>query len=684
MQANPSEGRGDFTAGTSGYEYNTLMSALQVSVSKHLLDECFTMVWGNDFYYKIIGYPKDEYEAMFQNNPVAFYTHHGYLEELEAIRRVTVQALTNGEPGYSILTRMPVKGGGAAWVRMTGTFTQEMIDGKQVSYTVITDVTEAVEQKQLQKQLEDQAEQLKRALEAAESASRAKSDFLSRMSHDIRTPMNAIVGMTEIAAAHLDNPDKVHSCLKKIALSSQHLLGLINDVLDMSKIESGKMALRCESMLLPEVLENVIAIIQPMIKSRGQQFSIRLHNVVHERFTCDSLRLRQVFINILSNASKFTPEGGRITVDVEEAPQDRPGEARFRFTFSDTGMGIRPEFLAHIFDAFTRERDNRVDKTEGSGLGMAITQKIVEMMGGAVTVESEWGKGSTFTVMLPLRIEAQEPGEWRFPGIRVLVADDDDVMCEYTVEMLRACGVEARWVNSGRAAVEQVSLAHERGEALDAVIVDWKMPGQDGVETVRQIRGRVGAGVPILIASAYDWTEIEAEALAAGANGFLPKPLFRSTLLQGLNRYVLGREEEQYLRSGERRYDFSGKTFLLAEDNLLNQEIAMELIGAAGAVLEPAADGVEAVERFAASPVGYYDLILMDIQMPRMDGYQATRIIRAMDRPDAARVPIFAMTADAFAEDEERCLAVGMNAHISKPIEINSIYAKLSGSLRGD
>lgn len=406
--------------------------------------------------------------------------------------------------------------------------------------------------------------------------------------------------------------------------------------------------------------------------------------MVHERFTCDSLRLRQVFINILSNASKFTPEGGSITVDVEEAPQDRPGEARFRFTFSDTGMGIRPEFLAHIFDAFTRERDNRVDKTEGSGLGMAITQKIVEMMGGAVTVESEWGKGSTFTVLLPLRIEAQEPGEWRFPGIRVLVADDDDVMCEYTVEMLRACGVEARWVNSGRAAVEQVSLAHERGEALDAVIVDWKMPGQDGVETVRQIRGRVGAGVPILIASAYDWTEIEAEALAAGANGFLPKPLFRSTLLQGLNRYVLGREEEQYLRSGERRYDFSGKTFLLAEDNLLNQEIAMELIGAAGAVLEPAADGVEAVERFAASPVGYYDLILMDIQMPRMDGYQATRIIRAMDRPDAARVPIFAMTADAFAEDEERCLAVGMNAHISKPIEINSIYAKLSGSLRGD
>ena len=781
------------------YEYNTLMTSLQVSVSKHLVDACYTLLWANDFYYKIIRYPKEEYEEKFRNRPDIYYSYHDYMDELGKVSEVVTKALTEKRPGYSLVTRLPVKGGGHIWVKMTGNFTQEYIDGYPVSYTTITniddlvqmqkdrsitynsipgfvarvlikndfsvnfldannrfkaffdtgellqiprdifrlnlninrealtpqignlivgkplrvfcqlqnqrgqivwmqiygecvdwlggapvyliiciDVTDLTDLREMQKKLKQQAQQLRSALQAAEDANRAKSDFLSRMSHDIRTPMNAIAGMTEIAAAHLHAPDKVQDCLKKISLSSQHLLGLINDVLDMSKIESGQMTLREDTMFLPEVMENIVAILQPMLKAKRQKFSVRLHHLLHEYYICDSLRLRQCFINILSNATKFTPEGGNITVDVEEAMSECFGEATLTFSFADTGIGIKPEFIDHIFDAFAREKDGRVDKTEGSGLGMAIAKKIVDLMSGSIYVESEVGRGTTFVVRLPLCIDDAKSSDIALPPLKVLVVDDDDIMCAYTSETLADCGVQVQWSDNGADAVRLVLDAHCAGEDFDAVILDWKMPGKDGIETAKEIRSELKAKIPILIASAYDWAEIEKEAKEAGANGFLPKPLFRSTLCRGLCKYVLGRKDATPLRSSERHYDFGGKRILLAEDNELNSEIVMELLSPTGALIEMTCDGAACVDRFAHSPEGYFDLILMDVQMPVMDGHAATRAIRVLQRKDAVSVPILAMTADAFAEDIAAAKEAGMNGHLSKPLNVAAMKYEIA------
>ena len=783
------------------YEYNTLMSTLKVSVSKHLLDENFTMVWANDFYYRVIRYEKKEYEAKFHNNPQIYYTFHGYQNELAKITDATLTAIKKGENGYSVVTRMPVKGGGHIWVRMAAAFTDEWIEGKQVSYTVITDIDDLVQMRksqlitynnipgfvakfkikkdnefelieandqfnsffgcksdinpnsiiykknmeinreviaqqlprlakaepvkflvrmvnkrqetvwmqvrgecvdfldkcpvylliyiditdltdlrQMQEKLQEQAEQLKSALKIAENANRAKSDFLSRMSHDIRTPMNAIVGMTEIAADYLDYPDKVRDCLKKIKVSSQHLSGLINDVLDMSKIESGKMTLRNDPILLPEVLESVIAIVQPMIKSREQNFSIRLHDVFHEKFLCDSLRLRQVFINILSNASKFTPPGGSLTVDVEETASADPATALLRFRFKDTGIGIKPEFIAHVFDAFTRERDGRVDTTEGSGLGMAITQKIVELIGGRITVESEWNKGTTFTVDLPLPIDAEAECQYNLNGLKVMVIDDDTTLCKYTAQMLSSCGAVGDWADSGDEAVQRIKQAHIGGKDYDVVIVDWKMPRQDGIATVKKIREEAGRRIPILIVSAYDLAEIEESALQAGADGLLPKPLFRSNLCRSLRRYLL-QQDPVNVAYDKYQYDFSGKTILMVEDNELNREIAAELLTRAGAKVVEAGNGEEGYKTFVNSPAGYFNLILMDVQMPIMNGYDAAKAIRRSEKADAADIPILAMTADAFSEDIAAAKDAGMNDHIAKPIDLAEMKSKIAKAL---
>ncbi|MEQ2679237.1 Sensory/regulatory protein RpfC [uncultured Clostridium sp.] len=775
------------------YEYNTLMRLLGVSVSKHLLDEHYTVIWANDFYYQLIGWSKDEYEDIFHNQCDLYYREDP--EEWARLTATVVEARNTNQSGYSLISRIRRKDGQYIWVKFSTAFADEYVNGCQVAYTSITniddlvriqkeqsvtynnlpgfaakfmvegrdlqlleandrfrgffgcdslscglsncmteknkltfeqnlplmqagrsvhftlearnkegnsvwlqvngdcidwvngrpfyliiyiDITDITEQKELQKQLEERSEMLKNALKEAERANRAKSDFLSSMSHDIRTPMNAIVGMTEIAFAHLNDPEKVGSCLKKISLSSQHLLGLINDVLDMSKIESGKMALRYDSMNLPEVMENVIAIVQPMLKSRKQLFSIQLKNIVHEQFSCDTLRLRQILINVLSNASKFTPSQGRITINIEEIPSETSGETQMIFTFTDTGIGMKPEFLDHIFDAFTRERDGRVDKTEGSGLGMAITQKIVELMSGTITVESQWEKGTRFTVSLPLRIEDQSMEQWEFPPLRILVADDDTIMCEYTIHLLEGLGIHATCVTSGEEALEQAITAHRHNRDFDAVIADWKMPGMDGLETMKKIREQVSRDVPVLIVSAYDWAEIEEPAIAAGVNGFLPKPLFPSTLMRGLNRYVLGRDPASGQRDRERRYDFTGSTILVVEDNELNREIAVELLTAVGARVEAACDGAQGVEAFSHSPLHSCDLILMDIQMPVMDGYTATRLIRELPREDAATVPILAMTADAFAEDIQAAREAGMDSHIAKPLDIAELKQTIS------
>lgn len=654
------------------YEYNLFMSLMHVSVSKHLFDEHFTVLWANSYFYELIGYSKDEYERRFHNHVDEYYSQDP--EAVAEMARVIVGAYERKEYGYEFECPMPVNGGRTAWIRVTGRFTDEVVDGIPVIYTLYTDITDL---KNMQLELEYRSKELREALELAERANRAKSDFLSRMSHDIRTPMNAIVGMTEIAGNHLDDKEKVNDCLKKIDLSSKHLLGLINDVLDMSKIESGKMTINRDVISLPEVLENIVAIMQPSVKSRQQQFAVRLHNVRHEYFLCDALRLRQIFLNILSNASKFTPEGGEISMEVTESPSGEDGLALFQFEITDTGIGIKPGFMEHLFDAFTREQDSRVDKTEGSGLGMAITKKIVDMLDGTIVVHSQEGRGTTFTVTLPLSI-ADEPLSLpeEFPDLRILIVDDDIVMCEYTMQMLSDLKLCGDWANSGGEAVRKILERRSRGEAYDAVILDWQMPEPDGLQTAKMIREQLGDELPILIISAYDWGDIVDEARTVGISGFLTKPVFPSTLLRGLQRYVLHQSSDIY--GAEPDFDFTGKHFLLVEDNELNREIATELLSDVGAVVEIACDGAESIKRFSQSPLHYYDLILMDIQMPVMDGYTATRAIRALPRVDAASTPILAMTADVFQEDVTAAREAGMNGHLAKPLDILAIKREIN------
>ncbi|WP_050697919.1 PAS domain-containing hybrid sensor histidine kinase/response regulator [Anaeromassilibacillus senegalensis] len=660
----------DYANKVMDYEYNAFMTLMNVSVSKHLLDEHFTVLWANDYFYQLIGYTKEEYKTLFHCHVDEYFKNDP--ESVALMAQIIVDAYQRQQPGYEFECPMHVKNGGTTWIRVTGRFTDEVFEGVPVVYTIYTDITKL---KELQQQLEEQSKQLSEALKMAETASRAKSSFLSQMSHDIRTPMNAIVGMTEIAMMHIDEPYKIKDCLKKISLSSQHLLGLINDVLDMSKIESGNIALNLEPVSLPSVLENIVAIMQPVVKEKKQHFSVRLQHVQHEEFLCDALRLRQIFINILSNASKFTPEGGQIIFEVEELALDTPDHARLRFTFSDTGIGIKPKFLPYLFDAFTRERDSRVDKTEGSGLGMAITKKLTELFGGTIQVQSRLGEGTTFCVELPLEITSSRYEQViDCNDMKILVVDNDAVACEYLTKTLQELGADTRWCTSGADAVEKVVQARTSGRNFDIVLLDWQMPGMDGVQTARAIRAHADAEIPILIASAYDWSDIEDEAKQVGVNGFLQKPLFKSTLCSGIQRYLSGCPS---VPQKSRESSLHGKRILLVEDNQLNSEIAIELLSTMGAEVETAVDGAVGVERFRQSEKGYFDLILMDVQMPNMNGYEATRQIRALTRWDAASVPIIAMTADAFAEDVEAARRAGMNSHLPKPFNLDSLYKEI-------
>ena len=659
------------------YDYNMLMSAMNVSVSKHLMDENFTVVWANDYFYSQTLYTKQEYEAIYHNSCRKYFEQ--YPEEYEKMALAVEQALLKGKSGYECICRMPRKDGSCSWIKVSGMFSDQKVNDIPVIYATFIDVTEAVEQKELQQQLEKRSQELQAALQAAEVANREKSDFLSRMSHDIRTPMNAIMGMTDIASAHIDTPEKVQDCLRKISLSSQHLLGLINDVLDMSKIESGKMTLAEEVIELPEVMDTIVSIIQSSVKVRQQQFDVRLRHIRHEQLCCDSLRLRQVLINVLSNASKFTPPGGTVSFDIEETASENAAKAWFKFTVRDTGIGIKPEFLRDIFKPFTREKDSRIDKTEGSGLGMAISKKIVDLMGGTIEVSSEVGTGTEFTIRLPLPISELELGNFKFSDLKIIVVDDDVIVCEHTTELLRQIGIRSDWETCGQRAVQKVLAAHQAGEPYDAVILDCRMPDQDGVETAAIIRRAISEPLPIILISAYDSADVETKARQAGVNGFMTKPVFMSTLCRALQRYVLGQAAADEQKS---KTDFSGKRFLLVEDNALNREIAMEMLESAGAVVESACDAAEGAAKFAAAPAGYYDLLLMDVQMPVMNGYEATQKIRASAKTDARTVPIVAMTADAFAEDIIEAKKAGMNSHLAKPLNLATLVREINKQLQ--
>lgn len=512
---------------------------------------------------------------------------------------------------------------------------------------------------------------LKIAREEALEANKAKSNFLSNMSHDIRTPMNAIVGMTAIAMTHIDDKDQVQNCLRKITLSGKHLLGLINDVLDMSKIESGKMTLTEERISLREVVEGVVGIVQAQIRGKGQYFNVHIDNIVAEDVYCDSVRLNQVLINLLSNAVKYTQEGGSIQLSLyqEKDLVDKEGEyVRTHITVKDNGIGMTPEFVKHIFESYSRADSRRVNKTEGAGLGMAITKHIVNAMGGTITVESELGKGTTIQVVVDLEKAGTEDTDMILPAWKMLVVDDDETLCRTAVEALDSIGIQAEWTLSGETALDMISRHHRMRDDYQIVLLDWKLPGMDGIMVARQIRKIVDKDMPIILISAYDWNDFEDEAKEAGIDGFISKPLFKSTLYHSLKKYM-NLEEIQETADVE----LEGRHILVAEDNDLNWEILKELLSDLGMELEWAENGKICVEKFEESEAGYFDAVLMDVRMPVMTGYEATEAIRGLERPDAKTIPIIAMTADAFSEDIKRCLDSGMNAHTAKPINLDEV-----------
>ena len=717
-------------------EYNLLMGLTGASVSKHLLDEHFTLLWANDFYYDMIGYPKEEYEALFHNKPDLYFK--GYDEAWNILSKNVYETIANKASGYETVIQMPTRKG-KRWTKITSTFTDQLQDGIPISYTVMTDVedvmrrrieqtitydnipgfiskhkvhkdgsftlleandkymdfsgidknsflsfspfsrldetsrntmnahipcmlkgepvhfviqskdkngngawlqlngecigwegdepiylivyiniTDITEQRELQKKLEKQSKQLKEALKSAEQANQAKSDFLARMSHDIRTPMNAIMGMATIAKAHVDERERILDCMEKINGASKLLLSLINEVLDMSKIESGRLILSEDEFNVGELLQDLVVMMQPEIKNKQQTLNIHVKNLRHENVKGDTQRIKQVLMNILSNAIKYTPENGRITIEIYEKDPHN-GIGNYQFVFEDNGRGMKPEFLDKIFEPFERASDDEIKR----------------------------------------------------------------IACLNTSSCLREIGINSECVYSGSEAIEKVRQHHLAEKEYFAVIIDLKMPQMNGIETTRQIRRFVGADVPIIILSAYDLEEYEAEAKEVKANGFITKPLYKSKLLQVLRSFLDEGDQPEPIRPFKlSNVDYSGKRILLVEDNELNREIAVEIIGSTGITIDTAINGLDAVHKVAQSEEGFYQIILMDIQMPIMDGYEATRQIRSLQRRDIAHMPIIAMTANAFSEDVTNAIKAGMNYHLAKPIDIGALMGILSKYLQ--
>ena len=520
------------------------------------------------------------------------------------------------------------------------------------------------------------------ALQEAERANAAKTSFLSSMSHEIRTPMNAIIGLDSIALKDPSISASTREYLEKIGSSARHLLSLINDILDMSRIESGRLVLRNEEFSFGEALEQISAMINSQCQNKGLSYECRIRGHVDEYYIGDDMKLKQVLINILGNAVKFTPQGGRVCLTVT-CRREFDGNAALRFVISDTGIGMDKDYLPRIFDAFSQEDQAATNAFGGTGLGMAITKNIVEMMNGSISVKSEKGKGTEFTVNVTLR-KSERSGaihrQLKPEEMRVLIVDDDPVACQHAHLVLEEVGIPSETAQSGRQAIEMTTLAHARHKAYNLILVDWKMPEQDGIEVTREIRRIVGNDMAIIILTAYSWDDVMQEALSAGVDSFMAKPLFASAVMDEFDRAI---KQKRVAETPEkRRADLAGRRVLLAEDVMINAEIMKRLLAMKSMEVDHAANGQLAAEMFAASAPGCYDAVLMDVRMPVMDGLKATETIRAMDRADAQTVPIIAMTANAFDEDVQRSLQAGMNAHLSKPVEPEVLFETLSGLIR--
>ena len=513
--------------------------------------------------------------------------------------------------------------------------------------------------------------QLRAAVSSADRANQAKTDFLSTMSHDIRTPMNAIIGLTAIAGKNVDDPVLVRENLHKINLAGNHLLTLINDILDISKVESGKLNMSPVTFSIVECAENLINLSQPMVKEKNIDLNFRIDNFDHEYLYADQLRLNQIFINLLSNAIKYTEPGGQVCVDMHEEPGETEKTVRLTYSVADTGIGMTPEFMARMYQPFSRQTDSRVNTIQGTGLGLAITKQMIDLMNGTIECRSEEGKGTTFTVTLEIPLADKPKEDLMLSPIKVLLVDDDEILLETARDTLRSIGAETDIAHSGPEAISMISGS----EDYQVVILDCKMPEMNGVETARRIREKVGNEVPILMISAYDTSDIEEAAKEVGINGFISKPLFRSKLYNKLAE-VLGLESAGTSQEDDNT-DISGMRILVAEDNDINWEIISMMLQMHGVEAERAENGKIAVERMAGSRQGEFNLVFMDIQMPVMNGLEATKAIRALDVPWASRIPIIAMTADAFSENVTACLAAGMNGHIAKPIDMKLVLKEI-------
>ncbi len=509
----------------------------------------------------------------------------------------------------------------------------------------------------------------------AEAANKAKTDFLSTMSHDIRTPMNAIIGLTTIAEKTLGDTESTKEHLRKISMASNHLLTLINDILDISKVESGKLNLSPLTFSIVETVENLVNISQPMIKEKNIEFNFRTGQIEKEYFYADQLRLNQIYINILSNAIKYTEPGGRVSVDMREEESEKPGCARLIYKVEDSGIGMTPEFMATMYTPFSRQTDSRVNSIQGTGLGLAITKQMVDLMEGTIDCQSEQGKGTTFTVTLDLPVADRQREDMVLDPMDILIVDDDEILLETAVDTLASLGVTADHASGGAEALDMITKRHNEGKDYDVVILDWKMPDIDGVETIRKIRTELEKNTPVLLVSAYDWSDIEDKAKEAGANGFVSKPLFRSKLYDKINM-ILGNESKSV--EPENDYsDLQGANILIAEDNDINWEIISAMLGMFGITTERAENGRICVDKLTAAEEGSYDLVFMDLQMPEMNGLEATKIIRELDDPWASSIPIIAMTANAFSENVTECMEAGMNGHIAKPIDIKLVIKEI-------
>ncbi|MBR3328901.1 MAG: response regulator [Atopobiaceae bacterium] len=585
-----------------------------------------------------------------------------------------------GKKAYDVEYQLLTKDRGYRWYRAVGKPTRRP-DGSPITYVgVFLDITE---QKDMFSKLAQQRESLNAALQEANQANKAKTAFLSNMSHEIRTPMNAIIGLNSIALSDPTISPQTREYLEKIGISAHHLLGIINDILDMSRIESGRMIIKSEEFSFAKMLEQVNTIVSGQCNDKGLKYECRTVGRIDDYYIGDDMKLRQVLINILGNAVKFTPEGGAVSLTIEDVKRLND-QATLRFTIRDTGIGMSKQFLPRIFDAFSQEDSSSTNRFSSTGLGMPITKSIVELMNGRIEVESEKGVGTTFTVTITLlqaNHEASEEDEFELHPheMSVLVIDDDRIACDHAKLVLSHLGINCETVLSGEEAVELVRIRHVRREDFNLILVDWKMPGMDGVETTKQIRSIVGNDTPIIILTSYNWEDIEGEAREAGVDTFAPKPLFAGTVMDEFRSAF----RKKNSRPARRTVDLKGRRILLAEDVEINAEIMMMVLSMREMDVDHAQNGKVAVEMYQEQEPGYYDAVLMDMRMPEMDGLEATRAIRATDQADAKTIPIIALTANAFDEDMQRSMQAGLNAHLSKPVEPDLLFQTLEELLEG-